>query len=64
MNRPYDVITSLCVASLRRAFLHEQIQNQCQQGGVLVLLAVSCHQQKQQDDQKIPGVELAGQQLL
>lgn len=44
--------------------LHEQVKGQRQQGGVLILLTVSRHeQQKQHDEQilriKVPGKELA-----
>ena len=44
-------------------FLHEQIQRQGQQGIILPLLAVACHDKKQQDDQQIPGVKVPGQEI-
>lgn len=40
----------------------KQIQQQRQHGAVLVVWAVAGHQQEQQDNQEISGVEIAGQQ--
>ena len=43
--------------------LQEQVQCQCQQGCVLILGAVSGHQQKQQHHDQICGIKVAGQYL-
>lgn len=43
--------------------LHEQIQRQRQQGGILVFGAIAGHQQKQKNDQQIPSVQISWQKL-
>lgn len=45
-------------------FLKKQIQNQCQQSGVLILLTVPGNEQQEQNDEKIPGIKMAGQQIF
>ena len=42
--------------------LHKKIQRQGQQGGILFLLTIPGHEQKQQYDYQIPGVEILRQQ--
>ncbi len=42
--------------------LHKQINRQGQQGDIPILPAVAGHQQKQKQNQKIPGVQISGQQ--
>lgn len=46
-----------------KEFLQEQIQRQGQQGPVLILLAVSCHEKQEQNDQKILGIQSLRQEI-
>ena len=42
---------------------HQKVKRNGQNGGVSVLLRVTCHQKKQQYYDQIPGVKILGQQL-
>ena len=44
--------------------LQKQIEYQCQQRRILIFLAISGHQQNQQDDQQVTGIEITGKQIL
>ena len=59
MDREYNLL--LFNLFLR---LHKEIQRKGQQGGVLIFGAVARHQQEQQDDEQITGVEILGKQFF
>lgn len=58
INKPMDLSMGLF---RRRISSQEQVQEQGQNGTVLVVRTVSSHQQEQQDNQQIPCVEVVGQ---